>query len=84
MRAHTTDIVWWHNSCCPSLLNQLHIVRGEKADGAVGRPSTPPTLVQALNVGDDVARIEGDLRIVLCRKRWLMVAKDFLSYCYYL
>lgn len=48
----------------PQLLNQFHIISGEHAEVAVGPVAAPPALVDHLDVGDDVLRVERDLGVI--------------------
>lgn len=46
-------------------LHQLNVSGREKADASAAL-SLPPALVNHLDVGDDVLRVEGDLVVGLC------------------
>lgn len=49
-------------------LDQFHVVGREHSKVAVGAVAPPPALVDHLDPRDDVIGIEGDLRVVRCRR----------------
>lgn len=62
-------------------LDQLHVVGGEHSEVAVGAVAPPPALVDHLDPCDDLVGIEGDLRVVRCRRQQFNQAFTCVQSC---